>query len=140
MAAGTSPIFVSAVRTVSVQLANADGTTNKAFFTAHATNGSKILVLSATTTDTANNDVFIYVKVGGSGTAIPLGGVRVAALSGAVAANPTAAVNLLLSGNLPLLQPDGSIVLGPGDAVEVSVQAAVTAAKTLSLFAQVGDY
>lgn len=140
MAAGTSPIFYAAPKTAGVQFANADGTTKKTLLTAGA-NGALVLGVEATTTDTAANDVGLYVQVGGAGTEYPIGGKRVAAGSGdATAANPSAAVQVLDMGQLPFLLPDGSLQLGPGDVLKAAVQAAVTAAKTLTLVAQYGDF
>lgn len=140
MAAGTSPIFYATPKTAGVQVANADGTTKKTLLTAGA-NGSIVLGIEATTTDTAVNDVGLYIQVGGSGTVYPIGGKRVAIGSGdATAANPTAAVSLLDVGQLPFLLPDGSLQLGAGDVLQVGVQAAVTSTKTLTIVAQYGDY
>lgn len=140
MAAGTSPIFYAAPKTAAVQITNADGTTHKTLLTA-GVNGSLVLGIAATTTDTTANDVGLYVQIGGSGTEYPIGGKRVAAGSGdATAANPTAAVQVLDVGQLPFLLPDGSLQLGAGDTLRVAVQAAVTAGKTVTLLAQYGDY
>lgn len=140
MAANTAPIFYATPKTAAVQVANADGTTKKTLLTAGA-NGCIVLGIEATTTDTALNDVGLYVQIGGAGTAYPIGGKRVALSSGdATIANPSAAVSLLDSGQMPFLLPDGSLQLGAGDVLQVAVQTAVTAAKTLTVFAQYGDY
>lgn len=140
MAAGTSPIFYAVPKVAAVQIANADGTTKKNLVTAGA-NGSLVFGIEASTTDSAANDVGLYVQIAGSGTAYPIGGKRVSALSGdATTANPTAAVNILDIGQMPFLLPDGSLQLGAGDVLQVAVQAAVTSTKTLTLVAQVGDF
>lgn len=71
----------------------------------------------------------------------PLGGKRVAIGSGdPTVANPTAAVQLLDTGQFPFVLPDGSLQLGAGDVLQVAVQATVTAAKAVSIVAQYGDY
>lgn len=140
MAANTTPIFYATPKTAAVQFANADGTTKKTILTA-GSNGALVLGLEATTTDTAANDVGLYVQIGGAGTVYPIGGKRVALGSGdATAANPTAAVSLLDVGQFPFLLPDGSLQLGAGDVLQAGVQAAVTSAKTLTILAQYGDY
>lgn len=140
MAAGTSPIFYATPKVSAVQIVAADTTTKKTLVTAGA-NGALVLGIEATTTDTAVNDVGLYVQIGGAGTDFPIGGKRVAALSGdATTANPTAGVQLLDVGQMPFLLPDGSLQLGAGDVLKAAVQATVTAAKTLTLVAQYGDY
>jgi len=140
MAAGTSPIFYAAPKISAVQIANADGTTKKTLVTAGA-NGCLVFGIEASTTDTANNDVGLYIQIGGSGTDYPIGGKRVPLGSGdATAANPTAAINLLDVGQMPFLLPDGSLQLGPNDILKAAVQTAVTSAKTLTLVAQAGDF
>jgi len=140
MAAGTSPIFYATPKTAAVQFANGDGTSLKTLLTA-GSNGSLVLGVEATTTDTAANDVGLYVQIGGSGTNYPIGGKRVPAGSGdATASNPTAAVQVLDVGQLPFLLPDGTLQLGAGDVLKAGVQAAVTSAKTLTLLAQYGDF
>lgn len=140
MAANTSPIFYGSAKTAAVQIANADGTTKKTLLTA-GSNGCIVLGIEATTTDSAVNDVGLYVQLAGAGTVYPIGGKRVAIGAGdATAANPTAAVSLLDVGQLPFLLPDGSLQLASGDVLQVGVQAAVTSAKTLTIVAQYGDY
>lgn len=139
MPANTLPIFVLTPKTQGTQFVNADGTSNKTLYTAGA-NGSVILGIVATTTDTAANNVELYVQVGGAGTAWPIGGKQVPAASGSLANPPTAAVNLLDGGQIPTLLPDGTLQLGAGDVVQASVLAAVTAAKALTIWVQAGDY
>ena len=82
MAAGTSPIFGQNVKTQVTTFVNADGTTKKTIYTAGA-NGSRILAIAATTSDTAANDVNLYVQSGGAGTVANVGGKRVGMTSNA---------------------------------------------------------
>ncbi len=139
MAANTSPIFIGTPKTAAQTFANADATALKTLYTAGA-NGSRIMGIGATTTDTSANDVELYVLVGGVGTAQPIGGGRVAALAGSIAAPVSAAVSLLSATQIPMLLSDGSLQLGAADILQASVQAAVTAAKTLTVVVQAGDY
>lgn len=139
MAAGTTPIFGQTPKTQGTNFTNATGTTKTTIFTAGA-NGARLLSVSAVTSDTAANDVNLYVQVGGSGTVFNLGGKRVPIAAGDVVANTIAGVQLLDVGQFPGLQPDGSLLLGPADVVQAGVVAAVTAAKTLTIFAQGLDY
>ena len=98
--------------------------------------------INISTDDTAANDVGLYLQPGGSGTVYPLTSKRAAARSGdPTVANPTAiAVNLLDLGVMPALETDGSLTIAAGDVLQVGVQAAVTAAKTLTVVAIYGDY
>lgn len=141
MAANTSPVFVASVKTGGVQFANADGTTLKTLYTAGA-NGSRIASIFVSTTDTSANNIGLYIQVGGAGTAYPIGAISAAALSGALngATAPVAGINLLTLSSIPALQSDGSLLLGAADVLQASVGAAVTAAKTLTLVVQGGDY
>jgi hypothetical protein len=140
MAAGTAPIFYDTPKTAAVQIAAADTTTLKTLLTAGA-DGALVLGVEVVTDDTTANDVGLYVQIGGSGTNYPLGAKRAAARSGdPTQANPTPSVALLDAGQMPFLLPDGTLQLGPGDIVKVGVQATVTAAKTVTVFASYGDY
>lgn len=139
MAAGTAPIFGQKPKTQGTNFTNATGTTKTTVFTA-GVEGARLLSLQAVTSDTSPNDVNIYVQVAGSGTVYNLGGKRVPLASGDVVANTIAGIQLLDVGQFPGLQPDGSLLLGPGDVVQAGVVAAVTAAKTLTIFAQGLDY
>jgi len=103
-------------------------------------NGARVLAVNAQTSDTSVNDVALYVQVGGSGTAYPLGAVAVTALAGLNANPPTAAISLLAAAQIPTLLADGSLQLGAGDTLQAAVLAAVTAAKTLTIFVQAIDY
>lgn len=70
MAAGTAPIFYATPKTAGVQILPADTTTKKTLVTAGA-NGSLVLGIEVTTTDTAVNDIGLYLQVGGAGTLPP---------------------------------------------------------------------
>src|SRR5574337_67883 len=132
MAANTSPIFVLTPKTAVQTFANADGTTKKTLYTAGA-NGARVLAINAVTSDTAANDVNLYIQSGGAGTVADIGGKRVPASAGDVLASTTASVSLLDPVQLPgALLPDGSIQLGAGDILQAGVVAAVSTAKTLT--------
>ena len=139
MAAGTSPIFGATVKTQVQTFAAADTTTKKTLYTAGA-NGSIILGVIATTSDTAANDVNLYVQSGGAGTVANIGGKRVAIASGDVVASTIPSVQLLDANQIPTLLPDKTMVLGPSDIFQAAVVATVTAAKTLTIVTFATDY
>jgi hypothetical protein len=131
----TSPIFVKDVQTAAVTFVNADGTALKTLVTGDATSGSRVLTVGAATTDTALNDLDLWVSIGGTDYRLGICRVPIGAGTGTVAA-----VSVLDPIKIPSLQPDGSLLLGPGHILKASAQAAVTAAKTLTLIAQYGNY
>lgn len=139
MAANTSPIFGLTPKTTGTAFTNATGTTVTTICTAGA-NGSRVLSVNAVTSDSSPNDVNLYVKVGGAGTAFNLGGKRVPASSGDVVASTTASVSLLDATQIPTILADGSIQLGASDVLQAGVVAAVTSGKTLTIFASSIDY
>lgn len=135
MAANTSPIFVLTVNNKGVTFVNADGTTAKDIFVAGA-NGSRVGSVAATTTDTSNNLVILYIYDGS--TAYRVGEITVTAASGTDGS--TAAVNLLSLSTCPWLNSDGSVTLPSGWKLQAAVSSAVTAAKTLTLVSLGADY
>ena len=140
MAAGTSPIFGATPKTLVTTFVNADGTTTKTIYTAGSNGGARVLSIFATTSDTAANDVNLYLQTGGAGTIGNIGGKRVPLASGDVVGSTVPGVNLLDVTQLPALLSDGSIQLGALDVVQAGVFAAVTAAKTLTIVVIAIDY
>lgn len=139
MAAGQNPIFVQSPKTQVQTFANADSTTKKTLYTAGA-NGALVLGIGAVTSDTAANDVNLYVQSGGAGTVANIGGKRVPLASGDVVASTIPAVNLLDRAQIPSLLSDGTLQLGPNDVLQAGVVAAVTSGKTLTIVTQAADY
>lgn len=139
MTANTSPIFGLTPKVVGTNFTNATGTTKTTIYTAGA-NGARVLGIGATTSDTSANDVNLYIQVGGSGTVYNIGGKRVPIASGDAVASTIAAVQLLDTGQIPFLLPDGTLQLGAGDVLQAGVVAAVTSAKTLTIVVQAIDY
>lgn len=139
MAQNTSPIFGLTPKVQGTNFTNATGTTKTTIYTAGA-NGARVLSIGATTTDTAANDVNLHVQIAGAGTVFNLGGKRVAIASGDAVASTIAAVQLLDTGQIPMLLADGSLQLGAGDVLQAGVVAAVTSTKTLTVVVQAIDY
>jgi len=132
MTTNKSPIFLNSVIVGKASIANADGTTPKTLLTATA-DGGAVIRMSATTDDTS--PVIAVIKIG---TTI-VGEVTVPIGAGTDGSTP--AKNLLDNLAMPgLFQADGSLVLGPSDILTVNAKAAVTAAKTLNIVAQGGQY
>lgn len=130
----TTPTMAKQPQNGKVQIANADGTTQKTVYTAGAS-GSKVTALLASSTDTANRDV--QVSITNAGTSYPLGTKTVPLASGTTAAVPT--VNLLDPASIIGLAMDSDgnpyIHLVSGDTLTVSALVAVTAAKLITVVA-----
>lgn len=139
MAANTEPIFGLTPKTQGTEILPADTTTLKTLFTAGA-NGARVLSVNAVTSDTAANDLNLYVQVGGAGTNFNIGGKRVAIASGNVVASTIPSVNVLDGTQITGLLADGSLQLGAGDVLKAGVVATVTAAKAVQIVVQAVDY
>lgn len=133
------PIWGLTPKTQVTVIQPADTTVPKTIYIAGG-NGARVVGIGATTDDTVAEDVNLYVQVAGAGTARNIGGKRVPIAAGNVVANTSAAIQLLDTGQIPSLLPDGSLLLGPGDVLQAGVAATVTAGKTLNLFVQALDY
>ncbi len=131
-----APIFVGTIKTAAQTFVNADGTATKSVYTA-GTAGAKIQFLNASSDDTSARVVRLHIQRGGAGTDYLIGSVTVAIGAGTGA---VASANLLVASQIPGVLEDGTIILGPSDVLKCAVESAVTAAKTLTVFAQGGDY
>jgi hypothetical protein len=136
----TTPTVVKQPQNGKVQIANADGQTQKTVYTG-GSNGSKITSLIAVSSDTSGRDVQISISNGG--TSYPIGTVSVPAGAG----NSSAAnsVNLLNATNLPGLafDSDGNpyIHLISGDTLTVAALSTVTSGKLITVTAATaGDF
>ncbi len=133
----SAPIYVGSSKTAGFQFVNGTGTTVTTVVTAGA-NGSRISALTATSTDTAQRILDIYVQPGGSGTAYLIGSVTIPIGAGTGGA---AAVNLLNALQLAgYVLEDGSIGLGINDKLQIAAEVAVTTAKQVNVVAWYGDY
>lgn len=133
-----APIFVGSVKTGQAALVNADGTALKTLFTAGA-NGARVDTISASSDDSSDRTVQLWKTV--SGTDYLLGEVLV--VDGAGSNGVDKAVNLLNATDLPWVRSEGGnpvMYLGANEVLKVAAKVAVTAAKTVYLVAQGGDY
>ena len=135
MPANTSPIFPLVVQTSAATIVNADGTGEKALVTAGA-NGTRIDVVSITSTDTAA--VMLTVLVHDGTTSYAVGEIAVPA--GAGTNGSALAVKGLSLAFLPWLDASGSLFLRTGWSLRVAAKAAITSTKTVTLVAFSGDY
>lgn len=135
----TVPVFPKQPQVNRVQIANADGQNQKTGYTAGA-NGSKILGIVATSSDTSAHDV--QVSLTNAGTSYPLGTKTVPLSAGTVAGTP--AVNLLdptVIVGLPF-DSDGNQYLNmiSGDTLTFEALVSVTAAKLITIHVIAVDF
>lgn len=136
MVANTKPIFQNGVKNgTPVTFVNADGTTEKTIFTAGA-DGSLVDSVFVTSDDTSA--VVLDVFINDLTTSFLIGSVNVPTLSGTD--GTTDGINLLDITLLPALQSGGSLPLQATFKLNVAPQAAVTAAKTVTITPAGGDY
>ena len=135
MPANTAPIFSLVVQTSAATITNADGTGEKTLVTAGA-NGTRIDVVSITSTDTAA--VMLKVLVHDGTTSYAVGEIAVPA--GAGTNGSALAVKGLSLAFLPWLDASGSLFLRTGWSLRVAAKAAITSTKTVTLVAFSGDY
>jgi hypothetical protein len=138
MAISNLPFFPQSINSDKQTLANADLQTVKTISTA-GTNGSKISMLLATSSDTSARDVILYITI--SGTNYQIGQISIPITAGEL--NSTPAVNLLNSSQLQLpVDVNGNpfIYLGNGASLTCNAPITVTTAKTINLLATREDY
>lgn len=133
------PTFVVTPRAYKVQIANATGTSAVTLATG-ATNGTKVLGILVTNTDT--NPYTVTLAVTRSATSYVLAVVTVASSSGNV--NGTPAVALLTAALIPglPLDSDGNpyLILESTDTLTVASGGTVTSPKVLSFHTVAGDF
>lgn len=130
-----SPIFQAAPKNGHVTITSADGTGEKTLYTAGA-NGALVDSVAVVSDDTA--DAVINVIVNDGSTSYSIGQVNV--LAGAGTDGVAKAQNLLNLQDIPALQINGGLALGPNAVLKVSANSTVTAAKTVTFTAIGGDY
>jgi len=139
MAANTSPIFIltpfDLANNVGV-IENADGTTPVDVVTG-GTDGSLVQDLTAVSTDTDPAALILWINDGT--TSYQLGRVAIPASAGN-SANP--AVSLLNTSDIPALakRADGAILLAAGEKLQVSAEAAITAATQITVIPLGGHF
>ena len=141
MVVTATPIFPQTITNKVVTIVNADTTTLKTLYAA-GTNGTKVENILVTNTDTAAYTVQVYVTI--SATDYLIGSVNIPLSAGNL--STVNSVNLLsTTGNLgPVLNLDSTgnpyLYLASGSTLKVATTGTVTAAKTITFFAQGGDF
>jgi len=134
-----NPKLISTVRNPAILLQNADGTAFKSLGIAPVADGSRVKAIHITSDDTSAVVLQFCVTIGA--VDFILGEVNVPIGSGT---NGTAvAVNGLNPTQMPALQTDGIaywLELATGSDLKVRAKTAVTAAKTINVLAEVGDF
>lgn len=135
----SAPIFVGTPKVAQVTIVNATGTTKQDLVTGGAS-GSKVTSITCASDDTAAKVVQVFLLKSG-GSAILLGAASCAITGGSD--GTTLATNLL--GLIPGLPVDSDgqryVLLETGDKIQVALNTGtVTAAKTLSITAQYGNF
>lgn len=134
MALVWKPPFVQTPRVAALKLVNGTGTTITDVLAAGSL-GTRIDKIGASSNDTAARVVQIYLTNGG--VDYLLGSVSVSALAGNDGA--TAGANFLNTSINPLIV-DGILTIPTGWTLRAAVTTAVTAAKTLTVWALGGDF
>lgn len=141
MAVTATPIFLQAPKHGVVQIVPADTTANKTVVTAGA-DGSKVFALYAYSDDTAARD--LRISIVRSATTYPVTCVNIPLTSGLTSSIPP--VNLFAGGQFPAgmlaIDQDGQnyLYLESGDTLVVNALVAVTAAKTITVHADFGNF
>ena len=130
-----SPIFQAAPKNGHTTITAADGVSEKTLYTAGA-NGALVDSVAVVSDDTA--DAVINILVNDGSTSYPVGQVNV--LTGAGRNGTTPGQNLLNLTDIPALQTNGGLSLGPNAVLKVAANSAVTATKTVTFTAFGGDY
>lgn len=136
MAVTFKPIFTQTLKTPSLDIENADGTTAQTLLTA-GTDGTNISSLAVTSTDTSVVTLQLYIN--DLSTDFLIGEVDIPIGAG-TDGGTTPAVNLLDSADIPFMQNDGSLPIQGLYLLKVAAKVAVTAARKVTLTAFAGDY
>ena len=128
MALVTDPVFGGQPDVDITELDNADGTTAISIFPDPATTeGSLVMAIGITTTDTANN---YYDLIQNDGTTdFSLGRITVNALAGKNAANAEPAVAALSPDDIPCLDVNGHLFVPNGHSLKLQAVNTITSTK-----------
>lgn len=133
-----TPFFVQTPKNAVLTLNNASGTTVTSFYVAGA-NGSQILSLIASSTDTADQTIQIFATV--SATNYLIGSVKIPLGSGN--SSSVSSVDLLNNSQIPFpVDAFGNkfIYIASGTTLELGMLATITSGKQIQLIAQIADF
>jgi len=134
-----TPKLISTIRNPAIRIQNADGTAFKTIGVAPVADGSRVKAIHITSDDTSAQVLQFCVTIGGvdyilGEIAVPIGAGTDSAANSVNGLNPA---------KMPSLQTDGIahwLDLATGSDLKVRSKTAVTAAKTINVFAEVGDF
>jgi len=133
-----TPVFVQTPKFAHVQITNANNVTAQTLYTCGA-NGSKIIGMWATQTDTSAHDVIISIL---NTSTYNLVNILVPINAGSVDTTP--ASNLMSLAAMPglPLDSDGNpfFYCASGDVIQAAVNVQLTAGKFMNVFAVVADF
>lgn len=128
-------IYPGAISTSAVSIANADATNLKTLVTATGA-GIRISNVSATSTDTINIDLFLYLNDGTDD--FLLGRITIPAGAGSNGTEPS--ISVLNATYFPFLSEDLCYFLKTGYSLKVKTSTTVTATKTIDIAGVIGVY
>ena len=135
MAANQAPIFPGTIQNSAVKILPADTTTEKTLVTG-GTNGTRVDVISATSTDTSA--VVCRLSINDGSTSYVVGEFTLAITQGTDGS--TKAKKVINVSDLPWLDASGAIFLKAGWKLNINAKTTVTTAKELVFVASSGDY
>lgn len=138
MAISHQPVFVQTPKIGPQSFVNADGTTKKTVVTA-GVNGTKVVGLTATSTDTAARVCQVWLTRSAVSYLLVAVSVPIGAGSDGVIPNVDL-LSLILWPGLPVDGVSPFFFLQSGDTLQVSMAVAVTAAKEIDVTAQFSDF
>lgn len=141
MAVSNLAIFPQKVQAWAVQLSNATGVTIVNLMTA-GSNGSIVESLNISSTDSAANQVFVYLNDGSVNHLLAI--VAIAALAGGNGTGATPALDVLRSGIIPGLPVDANgnyiMYVPSGYSIKIGANTTITSGKTWDAVAMGSDY
>jgi hypothetical protein len=139
MAVSPLPVFPQAAKTTPQSFVNADGTGKKTVVTA-GTNGSRVIALTATSTDTVQRIAQVWLTR--AAVSFLLTSVAIPIASGSDGTTPNVdLLSTVLWPGIPFdVDPGNFLYLESGDTLQVSMTVAVTAAKEIDIVSMFKNY
>lgn len=142
MAKSTNVYSIQSVNNLSGQLTSSTGANTLVTVWTAGANDGVLKSFGVTSTDTAARILQVFINIGGGGTDLLAGSVKIPIASGSDGA--TAAVDVLRSALVSWLSCDayGNKVFNAeaGTTIKVSTTTAITSAKTIQMLGEGGDF
>lgn len=134
-----TPIFPQTIKNAVLNIVNGTGTTITALYVA-GSNGSKVESFNVSSTDTSAQVLQVYATI--SAVNYLIGSISIPITSGSI--STVVSVDILRSSQIPSLAYDANgnrqLYLANGTTLSVGMVSPITSGKTMTIFAQVGDY